>query len=79
MEFTERMERGRDAAAAKRHRGISTGKSAKGWNAKPRYDEQGTWDATRYVVRLKWELARDEALQTYASLMFPERYEDLPF
>lgn len=79
MEFTERMEAGRDAAAARRHRGLVTGKSAAGWNAKKRYDDEGSWHATLYTTRIRWELARDEALQIYASAMFPERFDDLPF
>lgn len=78
MEFTERMEAGRDAAAARRHRGEFTGKSAAGWDRKPRYEDEGTWHATLYVARQKWELARDDALHDYAAIMFPDR-ETLEF
>lgn len=79
MEFTERMELGRVQAVQKRNRGFHTGKAAKGWNAKKRYDDEATWAEKLAVTRIRWELARDEALNIYASAMFPERYDDLPF
>lgn len=79
MEFTDRMEAGKIAAMNRRNRGLHTGKQAAGWDIKPRYDEEGTWEATRYIVRLKWQLARDHAQQVYATAMFPERYADLEF
>lgn len=74
MEFTERMQRGRDAAAAKRHRGISTGKAAAGWNFKRRDPEKGTWDYA--VTRAKFLLADtlSQSLEDYRRVMFPERY-----
>jgi hypothetical protein len=78
MEFTERMEAGRDAAAAKRHRGLVTGKSAAGWNAKPRYDDEGTWHATLYVTRQRWDSAKHDAHASYERMVFPERDFD-PF
>jgi len=78
-DFTELMEAGRDAAAARRHRGLVTGKSAAGWNVKPRYDGAETWEGIKADARLRWEADRDEALNRYATAMFPERYADLPF
>lgn len=79
MDFLDRMEAGRDAAAYRRHRGLTTGTSAAGWDAPRSYDAADSWHGVLHVARLRWELARDEALQAYASLMFPERYDDLPF
>lgn len=79
MEFTERMEAGRDAAAHRRHRGLHTGKSAEGWDRPRTYDGADTWEGVKANAVLRWELARDEALAIYASAMFPERYADLPF
>lgn len=79
MDFLERMEAGRDQAAYRRHRGLTTGASAAGWDAPRTYDAENSWHSVVYVARLRWELARDEALQVYAAAMFPERFEDLPF
>jgi hypothetical protein len=79
MDFLERMEAGRDQAAYRRHRGLMTGKSAAGWDAPRRYEAADTWHSVLYVTRQRWEIARDEALQIYATAMFPERYEDIPF
>lgn len=78
MEFTERMERGRDAAAAKRHRGIVTGKSAAGWNVTRTLDGAETWEGVKAVAVQRWEIARDDALGIYTRLVFPERDFD-PF
>lgn len=76
MEFTERMERGRDAAAARRHRGLTTGASAKGWDYVRRELERGTWDyhfaSAKAAVQAAIGLAQDE----YLRAVFPERYSD---
>lgn len=69
MEFTERMEAGRNAAAAKRHRGISTGKAAKGWNVKPRLDNSPLDRA-----KVDWHMSRSAALEIYERAVFPERF-----
>lgn len=79
MEFTERMDLGRDQAALRRHRGLSSGKAAAGWDAPRTYGEEHSWHEILFVTRTRWELARDEALQAYASLIFPERFKDIPF
>jgi hypothetical protein len=79
MNFMERMEAGRDQAAYRRHRGLMTGKSAAGWDAPRRHGDEHSWHEILFVTRTRWELARDEALQIYATAMFPERFEDLPF
>lgn len=79
MDFQERMERGRDAAAAKRHKGRTTGKSAAGWDVQRRRDDAGTWEGIKADALLRWELARDHGIALYATAVFPERYEDLPF
>lgn len=74
MEFTERMEAGRNTAAAKRHRGLVTGKSAAGWNAKKRYDDSPGPDEMRAMALRGWDSDRDTALAVYTSLVFPGRH-----
>lgn len=78
MEFTERMERGRDAAAAKRHRGISTGKAAAGWNAKPRPADLdcGDWHYERERIGVAWRMCQLGALEIYERMVFPERFRE---
>jgi hypothetical protein len=63
-----RLERGRDLAAAKRHRGLTTGKAAKGWNAKPRELSD------RQLALRGWDSDRDTALAVYTRLVFPGRH-----
>lgn len=76
MEFTERMEAGRDAAAARRHRGETTGKSAKGWDNVKRVDPaRGTFEHAKQVALAYWDAARGEALESYLAAAYPERYE----
>lgn len=74
-----RLADGQERAAIRRHRGLTTGKSAAGWDAPRSYGEEHSWHEILFVTRTRWELARDEAINVYASLMFPERYEDIPF
>ncbi len=69
MEFTERMEAGRNAAAAKRHRGISTGKATKGWNVKPRLD-----DCPLARSKADWHMSKSAALEVYERAVYPERF-----
>jgi hypothetical protein len=78
MEFTERMERGRDAAAALRHRGIMTGKCAAGWNKKKRHVDEGTWHAVYADARKRWQYAKTDSHSLYERMVFPERDFD-PF
>lgn len=63
-----RLEAGRDAAALRRHKGLSTGKAAKGWNAKPRELDPRT------IALRGWDQDRDTALAIYTRLVFPGRH-----
>jgi hypothetical protein len=63
-----RLEAGRDAAALRRHKGLSSGKSAKGWNAKPRELSERT------IALRGWDSDRDTALAIYTRLVFPGRH-----
>jgi hypothetical protein len=73
MEYViARLELGRDAAALRRHKGLSSGKAAKGWNAKPRELSE------RAITLRGWRWDRDAALSVYTRLVFPERDFD-PF
>jgi hypothetical protein len=63
-----RLEAGRDAAALRRHRGLHTGKSAKGWDAKPRELSERT------LALRGWDSDRDTALAVYTRLVFPDRH-----
>lgn len=74
-----RLAAGQERAALRRHRGLSTGKAAEGWDAPRRHGDEHSWHEILFVTRQRWELARDEAINVYASLMFPERYDDIPF
>jgi hypothetical protein len=74
MEFLERMNAGRDAAAARRHRGLSTGADAKGWAWKRPEVQAGTWEATRLTTRQAWRSDRSAALAIYQRDVFPERF-----
>jgi hypothetical protein len=75
MDFHERMARGRDAAAAKRHRGISTGKAAKGWGPrKPAPIDHDCPHVRREKIAVAWHLAKSAALEIYERAVFPERY-----
>lgn len=78
MDFITRMERGRDAAAAKRHRGISTGKQAAGWNWKRSEPEAGTWAYHVAVAKCWVTNAAEMAVEDYRRAVFPERYESDP-
>jgi hypothetical protein len=77
MDFTERMERGRDAAAAKRHRGQTTGASAADWNRKRGEHEAGTWDHFVTVAKVTLQHAVGMAHEEYLRTVFPERYDDV--
>lgn len=81
MEFTERMEAGRDAAAHHRHRGLHTGASAQGWDYARRESEAGTWDHHHDKTLHGFRWAVDEAAEDYRRAVFPERYDtsDLEF
>jgi hypothetical protein len=69
MEYViARLELGRDAAALRRHKGLSSGKSAKGWNAKPRELSERT------ITLRGWDSDRDTALAIYTRLVFPGRH-----
>jgi hypothetical protein len=63
-----RLEAGRDAAALRRHKGLHTGKAAKGWDAKPRELSERT------LALRGWDSDRDTALAVYTSLVFPDRH-----
>jgi hypothetical protein len=63
-----RLERGRDAAALRRHKGLHTGKAAKGWNTKPRELSERT------IALRGWDSDRDTALAIYTRLVFPDRH-----
>jgi hypothetical protein len=78
MEFVDRMNAGRDAAAARRHKGLSTGKAAAGWNAKPRPAEvdAGEWHYERERIGVAWYMAKSAALDVYVMAVFPERYRE---
>lgn len=78
MDFLTRMERGRDTAAAKRHRGISTGKQAAGWNWKRTEPERNTWAYHVAVAKCWVTNAAEMALEDYRRAAFPERYETCP-
>lgn len=73
MDFLDRMQAGRDAAAARRHRGESTGKSAPGWDRKVIYPPAGTWGAKRLETRARWKADKGGAHAIYVRLVFPER------
>lgn len=73
-----RLERGRDLAAARRHRGLPTGKSAKGWSAKPRTGAADCPYEQRAATLARWQSDRHDALAVYTRLVFPERDFD-PF
>jgi hypothetical protein len=78
MDFQERMAAGRDAAANRRYRGLSTGKSAAGWNATPRPAEvdAGEWHYERERIGVAWYMAKSAALDVYVMAVFPERYRE---
>lgn len=76
MEFTERMEAGRDAAALKRHRGQFTGKSAAGWDYVSRDPDKGSFEESRQAVVARWQVDAWLASGLYAKAVFPERYDD---
>ncbi len=69
MDFTERMEAGRNAAAAKRHRGIGTGKVAKGWNVSRPLD-----NCPLARAKADWHMSKSAALEVYERAVFPERF-----
>jgi hypothetical protein len=73
MDFLTRMERGRDTAAAKRHRGISTGKQAAGWNRKRSEPETGSWSYHYAIARSGLQAAIGLAQDEYIRVAFPER------
>lgn len=64
MDFMERMEAGRNAAAYRRHRGLVTGKSAAGWETVRREIEAGTWDwhfaSAKAAVQCAIAIAQEE-------------------
>lgn len=71
----ERMEAGRNTAAAKRHKGLVTGKSAAGWG--PRKAAPVDHDCPhvqREKVLVAWHMAKGAAHEIYERLVFPERY-----
>lgn len=76
MEFTERMEAGRDAAAHRRHRGLTTGKSAAGWDAPRGEHAPGTWDHAATVALVTFQNAAGLIIEDYRRDVFPERYSD---
>lgn len=78
MDFQERMEAGRNAAAARRHKGLSTGGVAAGWNAKarPADADAGLWHYERERIGVAWYMAKSAALDVYVMAVFPERYRE---
>lgn len=69
MEFTERMELGRDMAAARRHRGLSTGASAAGWDVK-----RPLQDCPIARAKVDWHMNKSAALEIYERAVFPDRF-----
>ena len=74
MEFLDRMERGKTAAANRRYKGLSTGKSAKGWDFKRSEAEPGTWAHHVAVAKCNLRHAIGFAQDDYLRAVFPERY-----
>jgi hypothetical protein len=73
------MQQAKDRAAARRHRGLPTGKAAKGWFAKPRpADADPPWlrsiDDT--LIRLRLALAD---IRDMADRLAGRHPDDIPF
>jgi uncharacterized protein (UPF0548 family) len=77
MDFLERMEAGRDQAAYRRHRGLTTGKSAAGWDVVRRELEAGTWNRHFASAKAAVQCAIAIAQEDYLRAVFPERYSDV--
>jgi hypothetical protein len=73
----ENADKLRTAAMQRRNRGLSTGKSAKGWNFKPRDPEKGSWDYTVAVAKIHVRHAVAMAQEEYRRSVFPERFDDV--
>lgn len=76
MEFTDRMEAGRTAAAARRHSARVTGKSAKGWDYKRPDPAKGSFERVRLAATAQWQAASGLAHEDYLRTVFPERFGD---
>lgn len=74
--FTETMDRAKDLAMRNRHRGIPTGKSAKGWGRKRRATPaKGSWDRLLTETRVKWHHAAGDAINDYLWAVNPSRQD----
>lgn len=73
----ENADKLRTAAMQRRNRGLSTGKAAKGWNAKPAPDaEKGSWEHTVALAKVAVREAASAAQEAYRRAVFPDRYFD---
>jgi hypothetical protein len=67
----------RDAAAARRSRGLATGKAAAGWNVPRSQPEAGSWGAFKIEARAKLRAHWASVLEDYRDAAFPDRV--MPF
>lgn len=77
-DFTAYMAAHKDRASARRNRGLSTGKAARGHTRKAGDHapvERGSFAELLARTRAYWECARGEACEEYLRAVFPDRYE----
>lgn len=77
-DFTAYMAAAKDRAAARRNRGLSTGKAAKGWDRKAGDHapvERGSFAELVARTRAHWDCARGECIEDFLRAVFPDRYE----
>lgn len=78
-DFTAYMQAHKDRAAERRHRGLSTGKAAKGWERMPSdyapAPERGSFAELVARTLAHWDCARGNACDDYLRAVFPDRFE----